>query len=392
MSEPRQYLAPINAAPVVPVLGAPLEQARAAFAWLTRGPAPVTVDGRTVPGLPARLIPVDDVRDRLTHPACPPLLSDAIWAHLIRCARRHGGTATVVCVGCAVPALSAITRKLCTGLRPRARSRAQRPATTRRVGEQIADIETAVLSGFLTELALTDLRAPGLELRLRSAAYEAGRLAVRHLAAVPIPHHAAYRSFPPPAPARHPDLVLARAVAAKAITHSEAVLIGATRLEPISLDAIARARGHAVRDVRAARVRAERKLAMFLRESALNSAALPATTSADRAAPNPRQSDRVHVRPRDSSSGAATRTSSERTPIEPSLVPGDETPDHRRDRRGGGARHDRNRPARRRPDATQPARPGGSAHDRDSTTPSGAANHPYDGPGAGADDATQDRS
>lgn len=395
MSEPRQYLAPTTAAPVVPVLGAPLEQARAAFAWLARGPGPVTVDGRAVPGLPARLIPVDDVRDRLIHPACPPVLSDAIWAHLIRRARRHGGTATVVCVGCAVPALSAITRKLCAGLRPRrGRSRAQRPATTRRVNEQIADIETSVLSGFLTELALTDLRAPGLELRLRSAAHEAGRLGVRHLAAAPIPHKAAYRSCPPAAPARHPDLVLARAVAARAITHSEAVLIGATRLEPISLDAIARARGQAVRDVRAARVRAERKLAVFLRDSALHSAALPATASSDRAAPAQRQSDRAHVRPSDSSRGAATRESSARTPTGPSCVPGDETPDAPCGHRSGGARHDRGRPARRRPtvrtDAVPPARPRGSTNDQASG--SGAASPSVDVPGAGADDTTQDPS
>jgi len=407
MSEPRQYLAPAiaAAAPVVPVLGAPLEQARAAFAWLTRGPGPLTVDGRAVPGLPARPIPVDDVRDRLTHPACPPVLSDAIWAHLIRRARRHGGTATVVCVGCAVPALSTITRQLCAGLRPRrARSRAQRPATTRRVGEQISDIETAVLSGFLTELALTDLRAPGVELRLRSAAHEAGRLAVRHLAAAPIPHKAAYRSCPPPAPARHPDLVLARAVAAQAITHSEAVLIGATRLEPISLDALARSRGQAVRDVRAARVRAERKLAEFLRDSALSSAALPATTGTYGSAPTQGQSHRERSRPRDSSAGAATRASSPRTQTDPSPMPGDETPDHHRGHRGGSARHNGNSQARRRPaartDAAKPARPRGSAPDRDSTTGSGsgsgsgsgAANPSHAGPGAGADDATQDRS
>lgn len=399
MYKPRQHLTPTTAAvaPVVPVLGAPLEQARAAFAWLARGPGPITVDGRAVPGLPARPIPVDDIRDRLTHPACPPVLSDAIWAHLIRRARRHGGTATVVCVGCAVPALSTITRKLCAGLRPRrARSRAQRPATTRRVSEQISDIETAVLSGFLTELALTDLRAPGVELRLRSAAHEAGRLAVRHLAAAPIPYKAAYRSCPPPAPARHPDLVLARAVAARAITHSEAVLIGATRLEPISLDAIAHARGHAVRDVRAARVRAERKLAEFLRDSALNSAALPAATGTYSSAPAQGHSDRERSRPRDSSADAVTRASSPRTQTDPSPEPGDETPDQHRGHRGGSGRQDRNGPVRRRPaartDVAKPARPRGSAHDRDSTTGSGPANPSHDGPGAGADDTTQDRS
>ena len=42
-------------------------------------------------------------------------------------------------------------------------------------------------------------------------------------------------------------------------------MIGATRLEPGRLAAIARARGHSLAHTRAARVRAERKLATYLR-------------------------------------------------------------------------------------------------------------------------------
>jgi hypothetical protein len=43
-----------------------------------------------------------------------------------------------------------------------------------------------------------------------------------------------YSSAPPPRPWGHPDLVLAAAVTAGAITAAEAALIGATRLEGIS--------------------------------------------------------------------------------------------------------------------------------------------------------------
>lgn len=41
-----------------PVAGSPLDQARATFEWLNRGPGPVTLDGRAVPGMPARPVPL----------------------------------------------------------------------------------------------------------------------------------------------------------------------------------------------------------------------------------------------------------------------------------------------------------------------------------------------
>ena len=91
-------------------------------------------------------------------------------------------------------------------------------------------------------------------------------VARREMLRAPIPRANLFTSSPPPPPARHPDLVLARAVAAGAITASEAALIGSTRLEPISLAEVAVLRGQSYRDVRAARIRAERKLSVFLRE------------------------------------------------------------------------------------------------------------------------------
>ena len=55
-------------------------------------------------------------------------------------------------------------------------------------------------------------------------------------------------------------------MAAAALTQFEAALIGATRLEPITLAQIAAARGTTTSALAAARVRAERKLAAWLRE------------------------------------------------------------------------------------------------------------------------------
>ena len=130
----------------------------------------------------------------------------------------------------------------------------------------MVDVEAAVLSGFLAELEVVDLTRRRVVARLQSAAHETGVLACREMSDAPIPRLHLFTSCPPPPPARHPDLVLARAVAAGAITRNEAALIGSTRLEPISLAEVAVLRGQSYRDVRAARIRAERKLSMFLRD------------------------------------------------------------------------------------------------------------------------------
>ena len=130
----------------------------------------------------------------------------------------------------------------------------------------VDDVEAAVLTGFLAELAVVDLARPRVLARLRSAAHEAGALARREIMGAPIPQAQLFACCSPPRSAQHPDLVLAHAVAAGAITRSEAALIGSTRLEPISLAEVAVARGQSYRDVRAARIRAERKLSVYLRD------------------------------------------------------------------------------------------------------------------------------
>ena len=162
----------------------------------------------------------------------------------------------------AAPALEQISHRLCA---PRSG-----PTTTPRRRSLLAagrvEVEAAVLAGFLAELAVLDLRQPGIAARLVDAGFEAGRAALREIRTAPRPRAALFTSTPPPAPARHPDLVLARAVAARALTHQEAVLIGATRLEPLRLADIARARGRTLAQTRAARVRAERKLSAYLRD------------------------------------------------------------------------------------------------------------------------------
>ena len=246
--------------------GSPLAQAAAAFAWLTCEPGPLTIDARAIRGLGRDMsrgpIRLDVLRDRLTHPSCRPATRDAAWAHLIRRARAHGDAWTIACVGLALPDLTTLARRLTRSLpttRPRHGARPEpqsgyrdgSPAVSRGgsrgadafgrrgVARRDADIESAILTGFLTALAELDLSRPRIAIRLRAAAEDAGRLACREITLAPTPRASLFTSTPPPAPARHPDLVLARAVAAAALTPYEAALIGATRLEPISLARIA---------------------------------------------------------------------------------------------------------------------------------------------------------
>jgi hypothetical protein len=277
-----------------------LSQAAAAFAWLSCGPDPVTVDGRALRGLPARAVRLDELAALLAHPACRPITRDAVWAHLVRRSRSLGSTWTVACVGIALPELTATSSRLCP---PRRRSQTRRQARPhdrpndrtggphrdsrsadaageaapgRRQGPDLwgrrgvdcydADIESAVLTGFLTALATITLHRPRIAAQLLSAAQEAGTAAYREIASSPIPRGSMFRSAPPPQLSQHPDLVLARAVAAGAISRSEAALIGTSRLETVDLAAIAAARGQTTQIVAQVRRRAERRLTAYLRD------------------------------------------------------------------------------------------------------------------------------
>jgi hypothetical protein len=229
----------------------PWDAARTAFEWLVTGPDPVSVDGRLFPGLPARRVPLDELRDLLLDRDCTQALRHAAWAHLVLLSRLRGGTWTVGCVGVALPALTKIAKKL----------------SARFAGDP-SDIHAAVLTGFLTEIADIDLRKPRIMLRLRWAAYRAGHTAVREALDAPIPSGSGFRSCAPPAPWGHPDYVLARAIAEHAITAEEAELIGATRLEGLPLATAAEDRAISYEAAKKIRQRAENRLADYLLDDA----------------------------------------------------------------------------------------------------------------------------
>lgn len=225
----------------------PLDAARAAFGWLVTGPHPVSVDGRLFPGLPARRVPLNELRDRLLRRRCPQTLRDAAWAHLVLLARTEGGAWTVGAVGVALPALTSIAATL----------------SAKFAGDP-SDIHAAVLAGFVAELGEIDLRRPRVMLRLRWAAYRAGHTAVREALDAPVPSGHGFRSTMPPPPWGHPDFVLARAVADGAITSTEAELIGSTRLEGVPLADAAAERDLSYQAAKKARLRAEHRLVAYL--------------------------------------------------------------------------------------------------------------------------------
>ncbi len=229
----------------------PLDTVRKCFAWLVTGPEPLSLDGREFRGLPNRSIALDEVRDRMLRRRCPSTTRDAVWAHLVSRSRQEGATWTVACTGMALPALGSVARWL----------------SARFPGEPF-DVHAEVLAGFLGALATIDPARPRVLVRLRWAAFRHGFAALSEALDAPTPIACGFRSAPPRPPWGHPDLVLAKAVRASVLTRTEADLIGATRLDEVSITDWAERHQTTTGAAYKARRRAESRLVAFLRDEA----------------------------------------------------------------------------------------------------------------------------
>ena len=232
-----------------------LDIARDDFNARVTGPAPLSVDGRTIPGLPDRAVPLDEVRDHLAVPGHQ-LARDAGWAHLVDRAHTDGPVWLVGCVGVALPHLTRIAAKLAA-----------------RFPGDPTDIHDAVLSGFLASLAAIRPDQPKIPTRLWWAALRAGDAALREARRTPIPTDSEYLSRPPVRPWGHEDLVLARAVAEEVLTRTEADLIGTTRLEETTVAAWADRHGVGRWAAYKIRRRAETRLRPYLLDGTLDAEA-----------------------------------------------------------------------------------------------------------------------
>lgn len=228
----------------------PLDLADRAFTALVTGPNPLCLDGRDVGhGLPRRPIPLDELKCVLLHPSCSYTARDAAWAELVRRARRGEPAWVVGATGVALPGLR----------RAAARLAQEFPGSA----DDTVDIDSEVLTGFLTALRSIDVTDGHLPARLCWAGYHAGRRRCRRELAE-ARHRGPSESLPPARPFGHPDLLLLEAVDAGVITLGEARLIGATRLENVEMRALAAELGVDYARVRKWRVRAERRLVAFL--------------------------------------------------------------------------------------------------------------------------------
>lgn len=225
--------------------------AERAFDLLVRGPDPLLFDGRTVPGLPRRRIPLDVLRDVLLAGVGTDV-SDPVWRRLAGQARTEGPAWVVGAVGVAVPGLTRIAARLSTGF-----------------SKQADDIDSEVVAGFLHALRTDDLQPPRLWLRLCWAAWRSGHAARRVEQTVELPHDLPVGSRTPRYPYGHPDLVLARAVTAGVITAEQAELIGATRLGDTLVEQVAARLQLSPPVIRMRRRRAERALAAAIRRGDL---------------------------------------------------------------------------------------------------------------------------
>ncbi|MEU3628141.1 sigma-70 family RNA polymerase sigma factor [Amycolatopsis coloradensis] len=275
----------------------------ASFGWLVTGPAPLSVDGRALAGLPPRLLPLDELGTALLTPSCTQDTRDAAWRHLVTLSRAEGGKWTVACTGLALPVLLPAARTLTRGLNKTDRE----------------DIHAAILTGFLEGLHGIDLSRRAVLVRLRWTAYRAGEHALRETLERPVPHDALVsRSAPRPRSGGHPGLVLAAAIEARVITGSEAELISTTRLGDVALADAAHARGQSYDAAKHTRNRAERRLATYLADSATDATAEHGVSPADSALPPVTQSAPAHrVRLRNVSRNRAASAKKPRTPVSP---------------------------------------------------------------------------
>ncbi|WP_347177122.1 hypothetical protein [Parafrankia sp. EAN1pec] len=226
----------------------PLATLRDCFALLVTDPDPLALDGTRVPGLPDRLVPLDELRDRLLARSCPQATSDAAWKAVTRRARARGGAWTIGAAGMALPALRAVASRL---------------------GEHNdvdpADVQAEVLTGFLSALTTIRLDLPRIAVRLRWAAYRAGLALLTQSLETPHPDPGLFHTRTvAQTQADGPHEVLAGAVADGVLTETEAALVAATRLDDVPIAAWAARHATPARTAYRLRDRAEQRLVDYL--------------------------------------------------------------------------------------------------------------------------------
>jgi hypothetical protein len=231
----------------------PMDAVETAFGLLGCDPAPLSVNGARIGwGLPARPVPLPELRRYLLDPVTPFAARDAAWRLLVRKGRRDGPAWVVAAAGIALPGLRRLSHELAVSS-----------------GADSHDLDAEVLAGFVGALRTVDVRRGRIASRLCFAAYNAGRRLARREAAAAGLRVPLAESMMPARPSGHPDFVLARAVRLGVLTSDEADLIGRSRLEDVPVAKLAAERGISAAAAGMRRHRAETRLAAALAEGHL---------------------------------------------------------------------------------------------------------------------------
>jgi hypothetical protein len=231
----------------------PLDAAQRAFDLLVCPPAPLAFDGRGFPGLPNKILPLDELKKLLIDDATPRSVRDAVWRELVVRARRDGPAWVVAAVGIAMPGLRRMAGMLAKGW----------PGDS-------SDRDSELLTGFVDRLRTIDLR----DTRIAGKLIDAGERAVKDARereeggdAIRV---STTWSLPPQQPWDHPDWVLTRAVAQAVIDPDEYLLIATTRLDQMALATAADKLGISVALAASWRRKAEIRLAEAIRGGELD--------------------------------------------------------------------------------------------------------------------------
>jgi hypothetical protein len=269
-----------------------------AFELLVTRPAPLVFDARGLSGtgIPAGMVPLDELRDLLVRRVVNGPAVDVVWRRLVFQAREWGPEWVVGAVGVAAPGLRRLAARLSTGR-----------------AHLVEDIESEVVAGFLAALrgaSSVDLDAPRLWLQLMWAAWRAGHRVTQVPEFAELPPELVAGSSTPHVGYGHPDLLLGRAAVLGVISAQDAELIGETRLGGVLVEALAGEYGVSPAALRMRRSRAERRLLRALRRGELSDVVLGAVPARDWA---------VQAR-RDGFTGSPAREDS-RSPCAGSQVP-----------------------------------------------------------------------
>ena len=236
----------------------PFDTLEDAFEVLCAEPRPLALEPGVVVGLPARSLPLVELRAILLHPSTGYRVRNQAIAVLLGRARAEGGRWTVGLAGVLIFGLRRATSGLCDVC-----------------PHKSADIEAEALAGLVEGIAKTDPGRDRLAARLIwLARNRAKRLVANELSEVGRPgRHLC--SEVPARPYGHPDLVLADAVAEGVIEAGDEALIGDTRLGGMSLAGAASLMGMAPDSVRHRRRRAEARVVAWLGGPPMPRAAQP---------------------------------------------------------------------------------------------------------------------